>query len=468
MNARRKLRRRRPMLWAGFCTLMLFSSAARGQGALAPADDGDAFLLRARSSTYLQLFERALLPGPGGATVSADRLAPIFEYLEVRATGIDTAWAKDSLDFEVSGWAGGQLLGAPGDPAYDGDVTVATVSHRLGPATISLGRQMRPGGTFRVLHFDGVALGLRSPTGIGASGYAGFTVLPRWSQRAGYQHLGSAADSLLTSPDALPEPERSGNWLAGARVDYADPKLGTAGVSFHQEQERAELGRRDVGIDAQLIAIEPATLTAAALLDTDSATLADALAALDVAPTSALDLTAEYHHSDPRLLLSRQSVLSVFSTSQYNEVGAAASYRFEPPIEVGGAGYLQWFGPDATGTRLSARVGVPLDRARRSRASLSLGRVKEPENGYVSLRLSVSYLIIQPLRATAEHYSYFYDTPVLGVSSALVEAVSAEWSIMKELRVLMGGSFARSPYAALDAQALARVVCELPVQGGMP
>jgi hypothetical protein len=341
------------------------------------------------------------------------------------------------------------------------------VSHRLGPATLSIGRHQRPGGTLRVLHFDGATFDFRSSAGIGVSGYAGLTVLPRWAKRPGYQHLGSAADTLLRSPDALPEPERTGNWLGGVRLDYANADLGSVGASFHEEQEQAALGRRDIGLDAQVTAIDATTVTVAGLLDADSTQLADALAAVDVRPVEAADLTAEFRHSDPRLLLSRQSVLSVFSTSQYDELGAAATVRFELPLEVGAAGYLQWFGPDATGTRLRGRLRLALDSAQRSFVSATVGRVKEPQNGYSSLRVSVSYLVVEPLRTTAEHYSYFYDTPVLGVSSSSVEGVSTEWAVVDKLRLLVGGSFARSPYATMDAQALVRVVYETQGRGGI-
>jgi hypothetical protein len=270
----------------------------------------------------------------------------------------------------------------------------------------------------------------------------------------------------LRSPDALPEPERTGNWLGGVRLDYTNADLGSVGASFHEEQEHAALGRRDVGLDAQVTVVDATTVTAAALLDADSTQLADALAAVDVAPADAVDLTAEFRHSDPRLLLSRQSVLSVFSTSRYDELGASGAVRFDLPLEVGAAGYLQWFGPDATGMRIRGRLRLGLDSARRSFVSAIVGRVQEPENGYSSVRLSISYLVVEPLRTTAEHYSYFYDTPVLGVSSSSVEAVTTEWTIVDDLRVLAGGSFARSPYASMDAQGLVRVVYETEGRGG--
>jgi hypothetical protein len=38
----------------------------------------------------------------------------------------------------------------------------------------------------------------------------------------------------------------------------------------------------------------------------------------------------------------------------------------------------------------------------------------------------------------------------------MVESVSAEWAVMRELRLLLGSSFVRSPYAELDTQVLLR------------
>lgn len=428
----------------------------------APRDSkgSDGFEYQARSETYVHWFQRALLPGPNGSVVTTDTEVPVHEYLFLRATNIDAPWAKDSIDLELSEWqsiTGGKLAY---DPRVDGDVSVASVRARMRSFYVKLGRQVFAGGAARFSRFDGVSAGALAPYGLGIDAYAGLTVLPRWSGRPGYFMLGSAADSLVRSPDALPEAKRSGYWLAGGRVYYDRPGLLQGGLSFHEQREQSELGRRDAAID---FAVTPSSIVsgvANALYDLDQSSIADAHVLLDLTPIKDVSLSGEYNHTDPALFLSHQSVLSVFGTDKFDEFGGDASITALNRVTLGAGSYMELFAGSRRGTRTTWHLKGSPDTTRRLIAGLVYTRVTDTNNGYNSVRASLRYQFLKDAAATYEQYFYLYDQPILSVDESTIEAATVEWRVLPPLRVMLGGSVMSSPLAKLDAQGLLRLVYE--------
>jgi hypothetical protein len=391
----------------------------------------------------------------------------VHEYVYVRADRIDTSWAEDSLGFELAGWASVQLAGDELGSNPDGDLTVANVHQRLGPATFKLGRQVQTAGAARFVRFDGLSADVRTASGVGATAYGGFTVLPRWSGRPSYHQLGSAFDTFVESPDALPEPKRSGDWLAGGRVGYVHDSWLAAGVGIHEQRTDAELDRRNAAFDLRLSPVDVLDLTARAIADLDAVAVADASAAADVYPIDPLRVSLDYRRVTPNLLLSKQSVLSVFSTERFDEIGGEVEYEASAQIEVGAGQWVELLGLGdvAARTQLSARVH-PED-SQRVALQFVYGRVTEPDNGYHSTRLSARWQVATPVALVAEHYAYFYDEDINGFTLSSVEAVNAEYAGESPLRFLLGGTLAHTPYAANDAQVLLRVAYDLTrVEGG--
>jgi hypothetical protein len=448
---------------------------AAAQPALAPPPEppapeeqaeADLFDVRLSAETTFQLFRRAALPGPGGALVSTLLSAPIHQSVALRVDDVDVPWQADSVDVELSAW-GSVNPGEPGDERrVDGDVTLALVRHRLGPVRLTLGRQLEVGGAARMCRFDGLAVGVESPFGLGAEAYGGFAVLPLWNARPGYQLLGSAADGLLRTPAAIEQPNRAGAWLAGGRVHYVYPGLLEAGASFHEQRANGELDRRNLGIDAHLEPVEWLDASGQVVLDVDSWQPSDARGALDLRPVEGLRVSAEYLHTVPALFLSRQSVLSVFSTDPFHEMGGSASFEPVGWLELQAGGYAELFAADwSTGMRLQGSARFAPFESELLVLRAGYGRVSEPENGYHSLRLSAGVRPIAPLLLAAESYLYVYDSPVRHTYGAVpldsklswLGAASGEWSFVEWGAALLGGSLGITPYAKLDAQALARL-----------
>jgi hypothetical protein len=430
--------------------------------------DVDQTSVRIDSATYVRYFQRALLPGPGGALVDTTSTAPLYEYASLRVDGLDMPWKKDGLDVELAGWANVNLGDVEGGLRADGDVTVASVRQRLGPAYLTVGRQIRVGGAARYARFDGASAGIRAPFGLGADVYGGWSVLPRWSQVPGYHLLGSASDTLLKNPEALPPTSRNGYWLAGGRAYYAYRTKAELGVSFHEQREAGNLGRRDVAADVRVAPWDVVSLSGQAMMDADSWSLADARGVLEIAPMSCISISGEYLHTDPSLFLSRQSIFSVFATNAFDEAGGTVTWRpmLAPQLQLAGGGWVELFGDGEKGYRANGRLRYSMKHDRVV-GQVAYTRVRETQNGYHSGRISAGVRPFEQGALTVEGYVYVYDEAIRGADSSLVGAASAEWSPSRVFSVLVGGSMARTPYAALDAQGLVRLLVHLePRVGG--
>lgn len=422
-----------------------------------PSDDADgSAAVLVRSETHFRLYQRSLLPGPYGAIVTEEMAAPIVEYASITAHDLDAPWQKRSLDVELDLWGSATFGEAGASRRVDGDVTNANVRYRTGPAWVRLGRQHFAGGAARFSRFDGLALGGTLPIGLGLEGYAGLTVLPRWAARPGYHQLGSAVDSLWRDPSALPEPKRAEHWLAGGRLYYDSPKL-DAGVSVHEERESGELAHRNLGLDLRADAAKKLTLGGNGVMDLDASRIADARAFGQWQPAAPLELEAEVLHAEPALFLSRQSVLSVFSTDAYEEAGGSFRLRLWKELSLLGSGSVQYYDEDDLGQRgeLGARVTPGLTR--RTTILVTVTRVIAPENGYRALRSAWQQRVAPELTTTVDAYQYLYDDPIRGYDASSVYAGTVEWTFARELSLLWGASFARTPYAASDVQSQVRL-----------
>ena len=418
----------------------------------------DLVAVEAHNSTYLPLFQRALLPGPSGSIVSPQTNLPIYDYVMIRVMDADVPWAKNSVDMELSLWGSGSLVDTNGQSrTYDGDVNVASVTQRLGLSYVKVGRQYVTQGAARFAHFDGFSAGTRSKLGFDLSGYAGWTVLPRWDQRPNYQHIGSVSDTLVTSADQLPRSERGGNWMMGARAGYSANRIGEVGLSVHEQREDGALGRSDAALDAHFFPVEAFDASGRALVDLDSKGLADAFLGVGLHPGRDWDIATEYRHMIPTLLMSRQSVLSVFAVDRFDEAGGELRYHISPRVLLFGGAYVEWLQADGVGYRSSGGTKLYPDLAHRLMVQMTYTRVREPQNGYHGTRVSAVYRLTSPLTLSAEQYTYFYDVAIRGMRTSSVQVATSSWRFFKQWEMMLGGSLFHSPYAAMDAQAMLRL-----------
>jgi hypothetical protein len=440
---------------AGLLGVLLWArpSMAQLRAPTEPARETDDFELIATADTYAALFRRALLPGAAGSLVETDTAVPVHEYVTVRARRLDAGPLEDAVDVEISGWGRLWPTASALEPPLDGDVQTAFATFRHGRGFARLGRQHVVGGAARFSRFDGLLVGGALGRGFDVEGYAGLTVLPRWDARPGYHHLGDHADTLLRDAEALPPPERAGHWLSGARFGYRTAAL-SASASFHEQREAGDLARRSLGLDARVRAAW-VTLGLRSILDTDSLRLADTRAWVDMSPLDPLSLTIEYLHTEPALWLSRQSVLSVFSSDRFDEAGGMATLTLSREVRVDGAAFLTIYDEHRPGARSEGTLRLSPDA--RSLVRLSYVRVLAPHNGYHSLRTSLSRRLMTATVGTLEVYGYFYDHAVQSYRTSSVYAATLSRGLSSSWSLSLGSSLARTPYAGLDAQAQLRL-----------
>jgi hypothetical protein len=417
------------------------------------AASADRFSLNARSDTYIQLFQRALQPGPNGAIVTSQTALPIDEYVSLDARDVDAPWQKDSLRMEFAAYGRLWPTSSSYERPFDGDVQTASIRYDGGPAWVRLGRQQVAGGAARFARFDGVMAGVGTGRGFFAEGYGGYGVLPRWNGQPGYHHLGSAEGDVLN--DVGPPQERGSNWLAGGRVGYTIPKL-TGSLSFHEQHETGGLARRNLGLDAGAQPIDEMSVGARVLMEMDSLRFASVRGWVDSTPLSALDVGVEVSRAEPALLLSRQSVLSVFSTDGYEEAGGAVTVRALQWLRFEGRGYFMFYDDTGPGGRGEVAARISTGQSLPTLLRVAYARVVAPKNGYQSVRVSFSRALSRRIGSTLEGYGYFYDEPIQGYSLSSVYAATVSYRVCDPFELLWGGSIASSPYAAFDAQTLVR------------
>lgn len=442
-----------PLFWVVATTAVGAAAEPRERG-------GDRYDLAVRAETHASLFQRALLPGPEGAIVSTRTVVPLYEYVSLRADDLDTPFAKDSVDFELSGW-GSRLLGQRGnEPGFDGDLQTAFVRYHQGPIAVRLGRQNVAGGAARFSRFDGAELTAALGAGTSVEAYGGFSVLPRWNHRATYQYLGAVPEVALRNPEAFGTTDRSHYWLAGGRLGWA-AEMAAAGLSFHEQREDRGLSRRELGADGRITLAPSTRLGATALMELDRLALADLRGFLDLSPVKELALTFDVVHTEPALLLSHASVLSVFSTDSYDELGGTVAFEAARWLRLDAAGYEELYTDASPGSRGELAARVLADRAHRTFLRVSYTRFVAPSNGYFALRTSLSREFSRALLATLDAYGYFYDRPIHGYRTSSVGTGALTVRATPALSITWGSSLASSPYARLDAQTLLDLALDL-------
>jgi hypothetical protein len=435
-----------------------------GTSSAAPKEFGDDHYLSIHSETRADLFRRAALPGPDGAIVGTETVLPVRETVRLRAENLDTPVGKDSADVEASGWA---LIAFPeGVPTQtpDGDLQTAYVRLHRGPLSVRIGRQLITGGAARYARFDGAGVEALLGSGFEAAAYGGMTALPRWGARPAYYNLGASSDVVLRNPAALPPSGRAGYWTGGARFGWAAPKVGGQ-LSFHEQRDHGELSHRSLGADAQFRPLDQLAVFGGAIFEMDATRLSDVRLWVDGSPAKPVDLSLEYRHTEPALLLARTSVLSVFSTSAYDETGGEATVRATQSLSFEGAGYLQLYDGGGPGGRTEESAKFVVDGSRRTLLRLSHARLLAPENGYHSVRASFSQRFLQTLTGTLEAYFYLYDRAVHEYRSSSVFAGTLTMRPDRVFGVMLAGSVAQTPFARLDAQALIQVTCDFDLSG---
>lgn len=430
----------------------------------APRDEQDDIDVHVSSKTYMRMFRRRYLGGFLAPGTEDETLVPLYEYASLRVQRIDAPWSRDAVELRLAAWGSADFADVSEERRLTGDLMEASVSSRFGSAHVTLGRQLTHGGPSLVTRFDGVAFGVHDDSGFGVDGYGGFTVRPRFRQRREYVLLGSATDSMLRAPNAVPDTSLTDGWVAGGRVSYEVAQRLDAGVSFHERHERGALDRRWGGADARVAASDELVLGGERILDLDGGHVVEVRGWADVEPVERLTTTAEVLHTSPALFLPRGSVLSVFSLDTVTEAGAEVAYALTPIWTVSVSGYSQWFSGGEDGYRVGG--GSRFRFSKSLTAQMRYARVAEEELGYHTVRGSVSLDLAPGWRATTALQHYLYDVAIRGVDASSYGSATLEYGPRGQVwRVMLGGFATRSPYATYESEGIARLSVDLDSAG---
>lgn len=439
---------------AGALGLCLSLIAGSAHAEAAPA--ADHYFMSVHGETHAALFQHAFLPGTAGAVIADETMLPVYQYVQLAARDLNDAPRHTRIEMQLSAWSRGQLATSISERPLDGDVQSAHVLIRRGPVGVRIGRQHVAGGAARYARFDGVALEAELGA-FDAQVYAGLTVLPRWNERPSYVYLGAAVEARLRDPALWSGPRARGDyWLGGARLGWRARQL-RAGLSFHEQREAGGLARRTLTLDGTTELSRDVSAGASGSAELEAERLSEGRAWLEAAATKQIDLSLEWLHTEPALFLSRQSVLSVFSTAHYDEAGGRAVVRASPRIALEGAGWAELYEGARPGARGELSLGLIPNRTGSAYVRLAYTRVLTPDNGYHSLRASLSERLLNRLSGTLEFYAYLYDRSIAGYRSSNVYAGNLEYRATGLLGLLWGASLVRSPYASLDIQSQVRL-----------
>jgi hypothetical protein len=435
------------------------SGAANGE-----TDDHD---LVFRSRLTAATFQRALTPGPGGAIVTTDTIAPFHEAVSLTANRVDTPIGEDSLDIQFAGY--GQIWAGQTDemPLATWDIASAFLTQRMGPVAVSLGRQPVIGGAARYRRLDGALVRGKTDFGLYGAAYGGLTVLPRWDQWYGTHTLGDAYEQWSAAPDSIITPARGENWMSGMNVGWTDERIGSLGVSFHHQAENQSIADESMGVGLRLGSWSPVGLVADAIYSlaqgswSDVRVVADWALAKSEKRSVGMGLRGELLHTLPSALLSQASVLSVFSFEQVTEAGGELDVQLPLGLRVGLGAFGQDYGEGSPGARLRGTVQLLTGEQEQTLLRLVVSRVALETNAYTQLRLAGRFPLWPRLTAYTDLYQYFYDEPIKGHDTSTFAAAHLGYAATKYWSARLGGSASQSPAAALDLQVMAQLTLEL-------
>lgn len=396
--------------------------------------------VEATSTTYVSSGKQSRAgANPGSPDVVS--VMPVVEVLSVSARDIRNP-VFENLDVVVSTWGSVDLQENRWDAGTNGnltgDVMVGYVrgqlfSRRL---TLRVGRESVSLGAGRMASIDGGDLALRLPLGVTITAYAGAPVSQRFSSR-----------DVFRSWNAL-----GGDFAYGGRASLSLslplPFLRAieVGGSAAFVDDGGDAIRRDVGVDARVRLFGDLTLNGWALYALEAERLAEAQALLSWHPVRRLFVTADFRRSAPDLLLSPTSILTVFSDSTRDEVGAGARYELTRALEAG-FDYHALLEPDGSGgTELGHDLAVRGDYSSGPiRAGAELSWLKAIENGYLGARFFVRREI-GDFFATGELLAYLFEKAINDQDYSASFGATVGWKFAKAWTASVAARAAVTPF----------------------
>lgn len=404
------------------------------------------------STTFLTVGEQTR-GGRSGETPELVTVAPLYEILNIAARGITNPIAND-LQLVISTWGSYELS----DPRWDngtssdltGDVVTGYLSGRLlGDAlTLRLGRAHVMTGVARMIQLDGGEAIVALPFGIRISGYAGVPVSQRFSSRSGVRSWNPVAGDLAYGGRAawyLAIPGYSGRGL-------------DVGASANFVEDGGDPVRQEVGADFRLQPFAKSlTFSGFGGFSLYDERFSEGNLAVSWAAMPRLHVTADWRYTAPDLLLSRSSVLSVFSDEDRNDFGGGVRYELTKELELG-ADYHLAIEPGEDGDYYGHIAEGSLEWGRgATRAGGEVFFLDNEENGYFGGRV-FGRQDFGRFFATADVLAHLFRDQINGEDYALTGTLSAGTELAKGFSAVVAGRAGMTPFLEQTYDVMAKLV----------
>jgi hypothetical protein len=333
----------------------------------------------------------------------------------------------------------------------NGDVQTGYISGRFLSRTLTLraGREHVATGVARMIQIDGGDLVLALPFGLRLSGYAGSPVSQRFVTR-----------------DAIRSWNPVGGDLAyGGRVGWTVALPGIAGrgldlgASANWVKDGGETVREEVGADFRLVPCPRFTFSGFGAYSLWDERLSEATVRAAFTGVRKLLVEADWRFVAPDLLLSRNSILSVFSDEKRNLFGGGVTYRLSHGLAAGVTYHLQLEpgeDPEKNYTGHEAEARVEWERGA-STLGVEGSFLRAFENGYLAGRVFGRHEIGRYFAAADVMYHQFRDK-VNDQSGAVTGTLTLGANLAKGLSAVVAGRGGFTPFLEQTFDVMAKLV----------
>jgi hypothetical protein len=214
-------------------------------------------------------------------------------------------------------------------------------------------------------------------------------------------------------------------------------------------KDGSDLVRQEVGGDVRLQPFPRSdlVLTGFGTYDTYDHRFSEASATVSANATPRLHLSADWRFVEPGLLLSRSSILSVFSANTWSEYGGGLRYDLGKGIHFGGDAHLRVEAGDGdasghTGADLAGRLDW---ESSLGSAGAELSYLDARENGYVGARV-YGRRNLGRIFVTADVLAQFFEKNVNGQGQAVTGTLTAGYDLTRGFSALVSGGAGMNPF----------------------
>jgi hypothetical protein len=408
------------------------------------------------TSTTLLLVGEQTRGGLAPQTPELLTVAPVFEILTISARDLTNPVADD-LSIVLQTWGSYELgeerrwdNGTTSD--LTGDVVTGYIQGKLldRHLTLRLGRGHVFTGAGRGIQLDGGEIIGQLPFGLRLSAYAGAPVSQRFATRRTIRSWNPVGGDLAY----------------GGRVAFAYGLAGypgrglELGASANFVQDGDDPVREEAAADLRFQPYRDLTFTALGAYSIYDEEVSEGQLRVSYSVTRRLFVEADARYVRPDLLLSRNSILSVFAAENQQQYGAAFTYALFHGLRAGAAYHLV-VEPGETeddGSNLGHEAEASLEWERgRTTLGADVSYLDALENGYTALRV-FGRQDYGRFFAAADVLGHLFREELNGEETALTGTLTAGVNLTRNLSAVVSGRAGVTPFLEQAFDVMAKLV----------